>query len=118
MAASSTTVALSGITVPDKDITKLQRFACDGTNGVRVGAICDTASKQLQVRVVFWDSQGQLAPITAPTTFTSDTDAIDGTLFAATPSPDAWYPSCGCAAFSVHVDSVSGGTWTIQALAG
>jgi hypothetical protein len=102
-----------GVTAPDRDLTTLTRFSCAGTSLIRLGAVCDTAGATLTCRIVFFDALGAFAAVSAPVTFTADAAPLAGPLYLATPNVDAWFPVGGPSIYALHVDTVSGGTWTL-----
>ena len=117
MQATLSVVPLSGVTTPDSDISSLTRYPCEGAALIRLGATCNTAQATLTCRIVFYDTLGVFVAVSSPVTFTADPTPLDGTLYLATPSPDAWFPVGGPSIFAIHVDAVSGGTWTLTPMA-
>jgi hypothetical protein len=102
-----------GVTAPDHDITTLTRFPCAGAALIRLGAVCNTAGATLTCRLVFFDALGAFAAVSAAVTFTADAAPLAGPLYLATPNVDAWFPVGGPSICAIHVDAVSGGTWTL-----
>lgn len=117
MPAANPTISPIVVGQTDTSIAGLLKLPCAGAGVVRLGAVCDTPSQTLTCRVIFWDALGAYAASTAPVQFASDKVALDGGLYLAVPAPDAWFPVGGPSSFSVHVDAVSGGTWTITPMA-
>ena len=111
------TTATRLVSAPDADINTLIRYPCEGAGVIRLGAVCSAPGCTLTVRVVFWDALGALAAVGSAVTFTSDATPWNGVLYIATPEPDAWFPVGGPGAFSVHAVRITGGTWTLQAMA-
>lgn len=103
------------ITAPDGDISTLPRYTCDTANLIRLGAECSLANQTLSCRLAFWDGNGNYAGMSQSVTFTSDAMAGDGTKFLATPSIDPWFPTGGNSQFAIHADTVSGGSWPMDA---
>ena len=116
MQATATT-ATRLVSAPDADINTLIRYPCEGAGVIRLGAVCSAPGCTLTVRVVFWDALGALAAVGSAVTFTADATPLAGVLYIGTPEPDAWFPVGGPGAFSVHADRITGGTWTLQAMA-
>jgi hypothetical protein len=106
-----------GITAPDGDISTIPRYPCGDASLVRLGAVCTTAGAALTCRIVFLDALGVFVAVSASVTFTADAKPLDGTLYLATPDPDAWFPIGGPSIMAIHVDAVSGGTWTLTPMA-
>ena len=117
MQATQSVAPRPGITVPDGDISTLPHYPCEAASLIRLGAVCDTAGATLTCRVVFFDMLGAFAAVSGAVTFTADPTALDGVLYLATPTPDAWFPIGGPSVFAVHVDAVSKGTWTLTPMA-
>jgi hypothetical protein len=117
MQALQAVCSRAGITGPDADIATLSRYPCEGAAVVRLGATCDTPGAKLTCRLIFWDALGIFAAATAQVSFTADANPLIGALYLAMPDSDAWFPVGGPSAFSVHVDNVGGGTWTLTPMA-
>ncbi len=106
-----------GITAADGDISTIPRYPCGGASIVRLGAVSSTAGATLSCRLIFLDALGAYVAASGSLTFTADTTPLDGTLYLATPDPDAWFPIGGPSIFGIHVDAVSAGTWTLTPMA-
>ena len=106
-----------GITAPDGDISTIPHYPCGGASLVRLGAVGTTAGATLTCRIVFLDALGAYVAASGAVTFTADATPLDGTQYLATPDPDAWFPIGGPSIFGIHVDAVSGGTWTLTPMA-
>jgi hypothetical protein len=105
------------IAAPDADISALPRYPCEGAALVRLGAISSAAGASLACRVIWYDALGLFAGVSSSVLFVADGTAGDGASCLATPEPDGWLPVGGPSAFSVRVDLVSAGTWTVTAMA-
>ena len=117
MQATQSVAPRPWITAPDGDIGTLPHYPCGGASLVRLGAVCNTAGATLTCRIVFLDALGAFVAVSGTVTFTADATALDGTSYLATPDPDAWFPIGGPSIFGVHVNAVSGGTWTLTPMA-
>jgi hypothetical protein len=106
-----------GITAPDGDIGTIPRYPCGGAVLVRLGAVSTTAGAWLTCRIIFLDALGAYVAASGAVTFTADATAMDGSQYLATPDSDAWFPIGGPSIFGIHVDAVSGGTWTLTPMA-
>jgi hypothetical protein len=117
MQATQSVAPRPGITAPDGDISTLPHYPCESASVIRLGAVSNTAGATLTCRIAFLDAVGNFAAISSPVTFTADATSLDGTLYLATPNPDAWFPVGGPSIFAIHVDAVSAGTWTLTPMA-
>jgi hypothetical protein len=117
MQASTSVAPRPGVTAPDRDITTLTRYPCAGASLIRLGAVCDTAGATLTCRLVFFDVMGVFAGVSASVTFTADAAPLAGPLYLGTPNVDAWFPVGGPSICALHVDAVTGGSWTLMPMA-
>jgi hypothetical protein len=117
MQATQSVAPRPGVTAPDGDISTLTHYPCEGASVIRLGAVCNTAGATLTCRIIFLDAVGDFVAVSSAVTFTTDPSPLDGTLYLATPNPDAWFPVGGPSIFAIHVDAVSAGTWTLTPMA-
>jgi hypothetical protein len=117
MEATQSVAPRPGVTAPDGDISSIPRYPCGGASLVRLGAVCNAPGAVLSCRIIFYDLMGAYVATSGTVTFTADPAPLDGSLYLATPDPDAWFPIGGPSVFGVHVDSISGGSWTITPMA-
>jgi hypothetical protein len=117
MQATQSVVPRPGITAPDGDIGTIPHYPCGGASIVRLGAVGTTTNATLTCRLIFLDAVGAFVAASDSVTFVTDATPMDGTQYLATPTPDAWFPIGGPSIFGIHVDEVSGGTWTLTPMA-
>jgi hypothetical protein len=117
MQATQSVAPRPGLTAPDGDISTIPHYPCEGASLIRLGAVSTTAGSTLTCRIVFLDALGAYVATSGEVTFTADATPLDGTLYLATPNPDAWFPVGGPSIFGIHVDAVSGGTWSLTPMA-
>ena len=120
LSISATEQVRASVDAPDPDPSVLPRHPCAAGIVVRVGAWSDAPSVNLVCRVAWFDAGGGFLGVSASVMFASDAAPAPSPIvqFPAEPQPDAWFPACGAAAFTVQVVAVSGGTWGLVMTAG
>jgi hypothetical protein len=103
------------ITTADSDGSQVPAYPTASASSVRVGAICNTANCTLGLHVYLLGSSGQVIS-TAVVSFMTQASPDFGGMYSAveTASVDPCWPLGGSKSVAVKVDSISGGTWTIN----
>jgi hypothetical protein len=105
------------VSAPDENIKTVRTWPTTGSAWATIGAVCTTASSTLTFRLVAMDLEGNVTYVGPTITLTTGSGAADcGTVWLATPSMDPTV-SVSSDLIAMKVDSVSGGTWTVNAAA-
>jgi hypothetical protein len=115
--APTTTTSYRLVSAPDTNIKTVEAWPTTGSAWATIGAVCTTASSTLTFRLVAMDLEGNVTYVGPTITLTTGSGAADcGTVWLATPSIDPTI-SVSSDLLAMKVDTVSAGTWTINAAA-
>jgi hypothetical protein len=103
----------TGITAVDADASILTRNLTAAANTILTGAVCDTGGCSLGVSLYLLGSLGQILKV-IPMVFTSRLVADWGGAFSAECTNSLWGIQ-QAREVVVKVDSISSGTWTLNA---
>jgi hypothetical protein len=105
------------VSKPDANIKTVQAWPITGSPWASIGAVCTLPNCTLTYRLVTMDLLGTVTSVGPSVTLTSGSGAADcGTTWLGTPSMEPAVSVCSDL-LAMKVDSVSGGTWTINAAA-
>lgn len=104
----------AGIAAADPaDASALGPVIVAPAQSIRLGAASDTPGTTITLSVYFLDAG--MAPVCVERLqFTAPAAADWGKSCVGTPAVDPCWPLSGCKAVVVHVDYLSGGTWSID----
>lgn len=106
------------VSAPDPDGSTVPSYpAGPGAGAVRVGAICDTPSRSITLRVYLLGSQGQVLAANEVLLISGPSPDF-GVLYTGQAACDACWPLGGAKAAAVKVDALTGGDWTIYGAMG
>jgi hypothetical protein len=103
------------VSEPDTNAELVQPWPITGAVWASIGGVCTKPGCTLAYRLLSMDLAGNVTSVGPSITLTSGSGAADfGTVWLGTPSIDPTVSVCSDL-LALKVDSVSGGTWTLNA---